>query len=409
VRDTLYIQVRDVTPDVPLTYALVGSQPGLGISAQHAPIDSILPLAAGRRVVLFVPGGDVRLTQVTVPVRQPQKILQAAPYALEDQLAEDVDTLHFALAPDASRRAANEPQPIAVVAKTRMESWLAPLKAKGITPDAVVPETLSLPLPEPGSWTAIAEGTDQGGRATVRSGMFAGFSCSLEDLGSYLQLADPDGKVPLRVFVSRNVEFDFTRLARPVDLMPGYGDSLEVLVRNHRPEQSIDLLQGAYSAREDWQRLARPWRVAGALALSWAVLAVANEGVENWRLGRELAQQEQRNLARYQAIFPSETRIVDLAAQAQQQMKALQGGAGRAPLFQLLDSLGAALASNPGLTLQSLQFHEGALSLNLTGTDLQALENLRIWFASHRDAVLEVGPTNAGPQGVQMQVTLTLA
>jgi general secretion pathway protein L len=402
VRDTLYIQLREVAPDTPLAYALAGSQPGLGITAQHGTLDNILGQAAGRRVVLFVPGADVRLTQVTVPARQAQKILQAAPYALEDQLAEDVETLHFALAPDPQRRAAGDPQPIAIVARARMESWLAPLRARGITPDAVVPETLSLPLPEPGSWTAIAEARN----ATVRSGMYTGFSCTLDDLGSYLQLADPEGNVPLRAFVARDVEFDFTRLGRPVELMPGYGSSLEVLVRHWRPDQSIDLLQGTYSAREDWQRLARPWRIAAGLAVGWAVFAVAAEGAQSFRLGRELAQQEQKNLARYQALFPAETRIVDLAAQATQHLRAFQGGGGRAPLFQLLDALGAALSANPGLALQSLQFREGNLQLSLTGNDTQALENLRIWFASRRDTILEVGQVNAGPQGVQVRVTL---
>jgi general secretion pathway protein L len=401
LRDTLYIQIRDAAPDAPLAYVLAG-QGGVGFSVNHATLDNILALATGRRVVLFVPGADVRLTQVTVPARQAAKILQAAPYALEDQLAEDVETLHFALAPDPQRRAAGEPQPIAVVAKARMDSWLAPLKLKGIAPDAIVPETLSLPQPDPGAWTAIAEP----GLATVRSGMYSGFTCTLDDLGSYLGLADPDGKVPLRAFVAQNVEFDFSRLGRPVDLMPGYASSLEVLIRHWRPEHSINLLQGAYSAREDWQNLARPWRLAAGLAAAWLIVAFANEGAQAFRLGRDLDQQEQANLARYQALFPNDTRIVDLAAQAEQQLKALQGSGGRPPLFLLLDALGASLTSNPGLTLQNIQFREGALQLSLTGNDTQALESLRVWFASRRDATLEVGQVNAGPQGVQVRATL---
>lgn len=405
MRDTLYIQLRDAPPDAAFAYALTGSQPGLGITAQHDTLDRILGLAAGRRVVLFVPGLYVRLASVVVPARQPQKILQAAPYALEDQLAEDVETLHFAITPNPQRRKAGEPQPVAVVARARMDAWLAPFTARGVHPDAVVPETLALPLPEGAAWTAIAEGS----HVIVRSGAFGGFACALDDLGSYLALVDPDAQVPLRLFVAHEVEYDFSRLGRPVELLPGHGSALEVLVRHWRPEQSINLLQGAYSAAEDWRRLARPWRAAVLLAGAWVIVAFAAQAAHAIRLSGELKRQEQANVKRYQALFPNDTRIVDLAAQTQQQLSALRAGAARAPLFQLLDALSAALAANAGLTLQSLQFREGALYLSLTGTDLAALESLRTWFAGRRDALLEVQAANAGSEGVQIRLKLTLA
>jgi general secretion pathway protein L len=405
VRDTLYIQLRDSAPDGRLAYAVAGGQPGLGVQAQHGTLDTLLALAPGKRIVLFVPGIDVRLTSVQVPARQAQKILLAAPYVLEDQLAEDVDTLHFAIAADPQRRRANDPQPVAVVARARMDAWLAPLRAKNMKPDALIPETLSLPPPEAGRWHGLAEP----GRVTVRTGTFTGFACTLDDLAAYLQIADPEARMPLRLFVARDVEHDFTLLGRPVELLPGYGSPLEVLVRHWRPDTSINLLQGAYSQREDWQRLARPWRLAAGLAAGWAALAFVNEGAQAFRAGQELERQEQQNLARYQALFPGETRIVNLAVQAEQQLAALRGGGARAPLFHLLDSLAAALTANSGLTLQSMQFRDGALHLSLTGTDLQALETLRAWYGAHREAVLEVEAANASAEGVQIRLKLTPA
>lgn len=405
MRDTLYIQLRDDAPEGRLTYAIVAGAPGAAVAPQLGTLDQILALAAGKRVVLFVPGADVRLAQVQVPARQAQRILQAAPYALEDQLAEDVDTLHFAIAADAERRRAGDPQPVAIVARARMDQWLAPLRAAGVKPDAMVPETLSLPVPEGGRWSGIADGR----RVSVRTGPYAGFVCTLDDLGDTLQLADPEARTSLRLFVSRDSEFDFTRLNHPLELLPGYASALEILARHWRPDSSINLLQGAYSQKEDWQRLARPWRIAATVAVGWLVVALAAEAVLIVQTGRELRRQEQQNLARFQTLFPGETRIVNLAQQAEQQLAALRGGGARAPLFQLLDALAVSLAANPGLTLQTLQFREGALFLNLTGTDLAALENLRTWYASRRDTVLDVQAANAGTEGVQIRVKLSLS
>lgn len=403
MRDTLYLQFRDpspIAPDGRLAYAVIGSEPGLGVMAEHGTLENILALAAGRRLVLFVPGADVRLASVQVPARQTQKVLQAAPYALEDQLAEDVDTLHFAI----GSRQADGSHPVAVVARARMESWLAPLRERKLTPDAVVPETLCLPVPDAGRWNALAEPA----QISVRTGPFSGFACAPEELNTYLQLADPENLIPLRIFVPRPVETDFSRLTRPVELLPGYGSGLEVLARHYRPETAINLMQGHYSQQEDWRLRVAPWRTAGALVALWAVLALTHDALQTYRVGRELEAQEAQNLARFQGLFPAETKIVNLAAQTEQQWTALRGGA-RAPLFQLLGTLAASLSANPGLSLRALQFREGALYLSLTAIDLQAYERLRQWFESQREARLDPQSVNASNDGVQIQLKLTPA
>jgi len=404
VRDTLYIQLRDAAPEDPLAYALASAQPGVSVQAQRGTLDTILALAAGRRVVLFVPGADVRLASVTVPARAPQKILQAAPYALEDQLAEDVDILHFAIGvPGQTEDGAH---PVAVVARARMETWLTPLRERGIQPDALVPETLCLPPPEGGHWTGLAEQ----GRVTVRTGPYAGFACSLDDFAAYLQIADAEARVPLRLFVARDVESDFSRIGRPVELLPGYTSGLEVLARHWRPQSSINLLQGTYSGKEDWQRLARPWRLAGALAALWIALAAIHQAAAAWRSGQELDALARSNFQRCQQVFPKDcVREELMPAVIEQQSRLLRGGTGRAPLFHLLGTFSAAVQANPGLTLESLQFREGALYLSLTGSDLQALENLRSWYGGRRDAQLQVEAANAGATGVQIRLKLTPA
>lgn len=405
MRDTLYLQLRDAAPDAPLSYALASAQPGVGVQVQQAPLDTVVSLAAARRVVLFVPGADVRLASVQVPARAPQRILQAAPYALEDQLAEDVDTLHFAIgAPGAADGGAH---PVAIVARARMESWLAPLRERGARPEALVPETLGLPVPEAGRWSGLAEP----GRVTVRTGAWTGFACAPEDLGTYLRIADPDGRAALRLFVTRDVTFDFSSASQQLELLPGYGSSLEVLARHWQPQASINLLQGAYSEKQDWQRVAQPWRLAGALALVWLALAGTYQAAAAWRSGRELAAQTRNNFARCQQVLPKDCVSEALMPAVIEQQTRLRGAgsANRAPLFKLLATLHAGLQATPGLTLESMQFREGALYLSLTGTDLQALEALRAWYGARREAQLQVEAANAGASGVQIRLKLTAA
>jgi general secretion pathway protein L len=386
-------------PDAVTAYCLAAAGASRSFVVAHAPLTTVLDHAGNRRIILLVPSSDVRLTHVTVPAKQTAKVLQAAPYALEDQMAEDVETLHFALGP----RQIDGSHPVAVVAKARMDEWLALLRERGLQAEAVVPETLCLPATEPERWSALAEP----GHITVRTDLYAGFGCLSEDLLMFLEMASPEKKTPLRIVIPRNFEGDLTQLQWPVELLPGFAEPLEALLQNYQAAHSINLLQGDYSQSENLQRHLQPWRMAGVLAASLLALVWTYHGVQAFKLGRELRAQDERNVQRYQQIFPAETRIVDLASQTEQH---LAGSGGKQGDFaSLLESLAGALAATPGLNLQSVQFREGALFVGLTGTDLQQLETLRAWFGRQHSISLDVQSANAGTDGVQIRLKLSPA
>src|SRR5580704_1784457 len=66
-----------------------------------APESGSLPQAAiaasGRRLAVVVPSTDVLITDVELPVKSGVRVQQVVPYALEEQLAADIETLHFAV------------------------------------------------------------------------------------------------------------------------------------------------------------------------------------------------------------------------------------------------------------------------------------------------------------------------
>lgn len=400
--DTLFLSLREPGPDGRRVYALAGADHPGSLSVDRGDPDAVLALAVRRRIVLFAPADDVRLATINVPARQAQKVLQAAPYALEDQLAEDVETLHFAI----GERQPDGSHPVAVISRARLDSWLAPLSARGLVPEAVLPETLCLPVPAEGEWTGVAEARPTGApRLVVRTGACSGFTCTLDELDSFLPLADPEGKVRLTLYVTDGVDADFTRLGRAVDLRPGHRSLIEVLAR-FRTAESINLLQGPYAHAQGWAARLQPWKTAAILLAAWVTLALSNSGLQAWKTGRELADQDARNLARFQGLYPAETRIIDLAAQTGQKLTAARSGNQQAPWFELLEVLSQALVASPGLSLRSLQFREGAFYLQLTGSDLQAFESMRQWFESRREARISDVQANSGTDGVQVRFKL---
>lgn len=398
MKETVFIRLG-ADSEAPQRYVL--HTPQGGVQARSGLLAQIAEAAAGRDVVAFVPAAHVRLASVLVPARAPQKALQAAPYLLEEQLAEDVETLHFALGP----RQADGRYPVAIASRARMDGWLAQLAAAGLQPTALVPEMLALPWSDDRRLHALA---DAGG-IVVRNGAWEGFSSSAADLPMLLQIADPDARYGLRVFVTPEAREDYTTLGRSVELLPGHAGAIDVLARQYRPEQAINLLQGSYSRRDRLRRVWAPWRLPVGLAAAWVLVSLLATGLDAWRLHRAADAQHQRNVARYQQLFPAEQRIVDLAAQADAQLRAIQTGGGSNRLLQLLQPVAYSMTAVPGLKLESLQFREGSLYLNLSAADLQALDKLRAWYAEHPGTALEVESANAAGGAAQIRLKLTPA
>jgi len=402
VRETLYIRLRDSGADSAVDHAIAPADPALGVMVRSAPLSQLAAVVKGRRVVVFVPGAEVRLLRVTVPARQAAKVLQAAPYLVEDQFADDVETLHFALGP----RQTDGSYPLAAVARERIEQWLTLLRNCGIEPNFLVPETLALPWPGDGSWQVLAET----GQVTARTDAFAGFTAAPEDFEVMLQIADPgENPHPLRIMLTQDVGADYTLLSRKVELRPGYVRPIEALARNFRSAQAIDLLQGEFAVRENWQRYWLPWRTAAGLAAVLFVSTVIANAAYAIRMNRAASAQETLNVERFQNLFPSES--ANAALLSEQLAGLLKRGQGHDAnsLFLLVQHFGEAQAATPGLTLKTLQFRDGALFLDLTGSDLQILEKMRDWFSAHPGVRLEVQSADAGASGVQIRLKLSLA
>jgi general secretion pathway protein L len=399
VRETLYIRLRVAEADAPTAYCIASGDAVASFVVETAALETALSHAPGRRVVVLVPAADVRLAMVNLPAKQVAKVLQAAPYLLEEQLADDVETLHFAL----GARQLDGSWPVAVVAHERLRQWLALFTERGVRPDAMIPDVLALGVPDGQQFNLLIDG-DQ---VLVRSSHHGGFVCGRDDLELSLQLADPDSQRVLRIAIPRDQNFDPSSLGRTVEALHGYTQPLDALLQSLRPGQIIDLLQGLYSVKQGLLRHWLPWRLAASLAGIAIVLAGTVHGVQAWRIGSELTALSAANEERYRKIFPAETRIVDLDAQLAQQMARLSGGASSPKMLSLIAAVAKAQTAVSGVKIDALQYREGALYVGMSAANLQALDAIKAWFEQADAGALEVQSANSGADGVQIRIKLT--
>jgi general secretion pathway protein L len=93
------------------------------------------------RLVVLAPAQQILLAEPELPPGTGAKIARAVPFALEEQLTEDIDQLTFAMG---KRRDAGG-TPVAVVARAVLEGWLSQLKGAGLDAQAIYPDISLVP------------------------------------------------------------------------------------------------------------------------------------------------------------------------------------------------------------------------------------------------------------------------
>jgi general secretion pathway protein L len=380
--------------------------PNTGFSGiQQGSLEDGLNFCTGRRVILVVPAADVSFTVAEVPARLASgaaaKIQRAIPYVLEERLADDVETLHFAI----GRRFSGNHIPVAIVSRSRMEGWLEPFRARGMTPALVVADLQCLPLLQDGgpAWPVLVEQD----RVTVRSGEHSGFACDVGMLRDFIAMSQPPDGLQLQAFpagLAEGTTPSLGDLGVTVQAMRPVRDGLECLLRGFNEASAINLMQGDYAAQSDYAKWLQPWRATAAMLVLWLVLGVIALGLEYARLNHERAVLDRAAEASLRAAFPQVTRVVDVRAQAQQQLAILHRSGGNLGFLGLLQGVSAILARNPTLKLQEIQFREGTMVLALEAADIAALDGFQQSFSTQPGLAFEVQSANAGSQGVQIRV-----
>ena len=343
--------------------------------------------ANGLRVVVLVPGMDCHLTQVKIPGRNRQKLLRAVPFALEEQLINDVEDLHFAIGP-ALPEGGN---PVVIVSLQRMDALQAAFRTANLEVNQLIPDLLAVPCPDNGTCAVI-----DGDVALVRNGPWSGYAVETDNLGLLLasQQGLPDTEAteateateeteevvvpPVRIHVpAGSAPPDLHESGLDVEVEYYNGDVLNVLATG-LGSSSIDLLQGAYSRTQEWGRLWRPWRATAALLVAAILMSNIVMRVDYYRLSKEQAALNTRIEDIYKQAFPEAKRVVNPRVQMQQKLDKLERRQGAGGQFMvLLARSGDILRSEKEIEIIAASFRAGRLDVDLTAANLQVLDKLK--------------------------------
>jgi general secretion pathway protein L len=346
-------------------------------------LDEAAAAVLERPVLVLVPGTEVITLFANIPAKG-ARLLAALPYALEDQLAEDVDNLHFA----AGKRDEDGRMPVAVVTRERMDEWQQSLNAAGIYPQRMVPEYHGLMrVPNTLSMLVLAD------RVMFNDGRETEFvipgispADALATTGILDATADDaDTSRHLLVYcdaaLGDRYEKDWALLRHElaevdVNLLPD--GALPKLAVNVAAGAGVNLLQGSYGEKTRVATTLRPWRYAAMLVAGLLLVGLFGKGVDYYRLSKERDALQEQFAAEYQRLRPNDTReVVDPAGTVNSIRRSLGSSASGPQVFlPSMVSLAEAIARNDSAKVEAVSYRAGVVDVRLSAPDIPTLDKI---------------------------------
>ena len=355
--------------------------------------EELVTACQNKEVVLLVPGSDVLLTNVTIPTRNTTGIARALPYAVEEQLAEDVDLLHFAR----GEQDAEGAMPVAVIRRQCLDQYLGVLTQLRIYPASAYAAPLLLPQKED-VWSVLVE--DE--KALLRYGSDQGLELNSDSLlpivGRLLKEYTGDGRPKLKVWYSGDVAPDMAQLELTgceVDVSPVPETGMAMMASTLVVDSGLDLLQGEYRQQNTASLMTfKPWRMAVSFLVLAGLIQLGGVGYSHWQLIAEDKKLAQEIESLYREAFPEAGKIIRGSERQQAGRKLAelrqQHGRGSDTFLALLHISGTELNKDKNLRLEGLNYKGGALNLRLQGSDLSQFEVFKQKLVKGREQDIEV-------------------
>lgn len=385
--ESLIIRLIDSENGLHVEWALRREDWKLAGSTHAIPIEALgraVPAASKitRETIVLLPAAWVLLSRVIVPEKQRRHLQQVLPFLLEEQLAEDVAQLHVAalgIAP------AGEPQPVAVIRSALLRTSLNALRAAGITPHVVLPETLALPYRE-GEWNMLW-GSDA---VWIRRGRHSGICVDTATLPTIVSLLLQTESLPTAIVGILSTEADaaaaeqaLVAIQHQAPLIPLRGEQSgktvfewmgDHVIATRADHSANTLLQGEFASAGFRQRSATPWRRIAMIAAVWFVAQTLFIAGQTLYFSLQAREAQAAITAQYRALFPDDRKIIDPI----RQMKAHMVGSSAVSQGDFLPRLGKvaqAWGQMRDVEIQTITYRsaDDPLVFSLTAASLEAM------------------------------------
>ncbi len=367
-------------------------------------LEQAAALSEGRRVALLLPAQEVFRIRMDLPARGRRAAAKGARYALEDQIAGDVEDLHFTCGPISGKQL-----DVAAIERKRLAGWLRQSHEAGLNPDSACSEGDALPdMPN------VAVALLERDALLLRDGAGRVVAAKPPELAGLVDIlrAEHAGEeaVPFRLLIYCEPSLEgaareaMAKLAgQEVELRllkQGVMAQLSAEALSGRP---VDLLQGEFRRRGKGGRWIRNGILAAAAA---ALLYPALLGMEGWRAQARYQAAAQAVDDRLSQLMPDVSGSANLRDEFRRRAAAvdLNAAASSDSFLRLIEELER--SSGERSRMLGLNFRDGNASARIRAANMDTLENgrLRLRAAGYSVVIQTATPESNGAVAAELEI-----
>lgn len=381
------VAFADEAPESPIEWRVVSGD-GAIESRGSGSLEEFSHVRA-EKTALVLPGVAVNCFQAPLAARSERQARAAAGFAIEDDVATDIDTLHIALL-DPGAEGQPGHRTIFALDSEVLSIWREAFDTLKIPLKLAYPDYMGLPV-DTGVQAALLKN-----RAVLRAGQWG---TAVEPvLGAEMLDAVLDAKaMGGPVHIAGVVEGAAPWQSRHINARACDHDALDIIARGaaHSP---INLLQGEHAIHQSIELNRSRWITALSIPTAAAIAFVAADLFQGMSLNRSANELRAETAKAFQETFPEVGRVVNPRAQ----LRALSasGSAGEAEFLILSSFLAAAIQSSDDVTIDSVRFDASRreVDVSVLFSSYAALADFRAAIEAAGGTVEEKGSRQAGSQ-----------
>ncbi len=341
-------------------------------------LDELQPYAAQRTTIALLASSDVILTQVDIPPGGARQFETMLPYLLEDEIAQDVDKLHFSILQKKAGVA-----DVCAVDKSWLANILSTFRDHGIEIKRVLPDTLALPLADDTS-TMLQIGD----MWLLRHSVCHGACVDNDWLGVYLQslLAQQSGDEPTLYIDCFGSLPDASQIPAGVDISEKPQTMALALLSKTACESPFNLRSGEFKIRSSFLKHWKVWQKTTIAACVLILCLFVQKMLLVHQAETEAAAYRAESERIFRSIFPDRKRIPTvtyLKGIMNDEVQRISGTGAGVSVLDWFKDLADTFGSVSGMQLQSFKYDgkRDEVRLEVTGKDFQSFEQVRVKLA----------------------------
>ena len=358
---TLFIRL-----DKKCDWVATGAATGSGSGAIETVSKDLKKIDWKGDVVALIPGEKVLVTTAKIPSRQSRHIAQALPYAVEEKLAVDIETCHFALGEK------NQLGEFIVCINSRedMSEYLSQLKEVGLEPSVMTVDTLVAPKSQK---TCI---TIEGEKAHIRTSNQTGFCVPTTQLAMVVGLINGSNDIDLYIPTDKidqlSIEIAEIEIKSSVTVHAKKEEGLKALVE-HYSGNELNLLQGDFQVSRKTKPDQAVWGAAKILSASTLILYLCLLLAKGIFLDYTASQYSDEVSALFNDVYPGDDNVGDI----RRVWAARLSGTGDDGNFLQIFGDTAVYLPGTGLSLDNMNFNKsrGDLVIQIGAAQSESLVN----------------------------------